>query len=206
MTRVKICGITTPDDAQFTVAAGADAIGLVFYEKSPRAVSIAQAQAICATLPPFVLTVGLFVNANAAEVERVLANVPLTSLQFHGAESPKYCSQFARPYIKAVPMKGLADFAAYADQYQDAQGFLVDSHAPDTVGGSGKTFDWTTVPQNYQKPLILAGGLTPHNVAQAIKMTKVYAVDVSSGVEEFAGKKSAAKVRAFMDEVKQASE
>ncbi|HHC74266.1 MAG TPA: phosphoribosylanthranilate isomerase [Thiothrix sp.] len=206
MTRVKICGITTPDDAKFTAAAGADAIGLVFYKKSPRAVTIAQAQAICAVLPPFVATVGLFVNADADAVKHILAQVPLTNLQFHGAESPDYCSQFMRPYLKAVPMQGLADFAAYADQYQDAQGFLVDSHAPDTVGGSGKTFDWITVPQDYQKPLILAGGLTPHNVARAIQITNVYAVDVSSGVEEFAGKKSAAKVRAFMDEVKQVSE
>jgi phosphoribosylanthranilate isomerase len=201
-TRIKVCGITSTQDALFTAGAGVDAIGLVFFEKSPRNVTAEQAREICDALPPFVTTVGLFVNAEQAFVETILEKVPLDILQFHGAESPEYCNSFSRPYIKAVPMKGLESFEAYADQYPDAQGFLVDSHAPDTVGGTGETFDWTQVPQDYPKPIILAGGLKPENVAQAIEMTKVYAVDVSSGVEASKGIKSEEKVKAFVENVK----
>ena len=200
-TRVKICGITSPEDAKFICASGVDAIGLVFFEKSPRNVTAQQAAEICKVIPPFVTVVGLFVNMPEAEVNKILKVVSLDLLQFHGAESPKYCSSFSRPYIKAVPMTGLTDFAAYADQYTDAKGFLVDSHAPDTVGGSGKTFDWNQIPTDYPKPIILAGGLNPENIAVAIKTTSVYAVDVSSGVEALAGTKDQAKVEKFMREV-----
>jgi len=205
MARAKICGITSVHDALFTADAGADAIGLVFFEKSPRNVTIEQASEICDALPPFVTVVGLFVDADKAFVNDVLKHVPLNVLQFHGAESVDYCSGFSMPYIKAVPMKGLDSFEAYADQYPNAQGFLVDSHAPDTVGGSGKTFDWTQVPQDYPKPIILAGGLNPYNVAKAILMTNVFAVDVSSGVEQSRGVKSEQKVRDFMNAVRSAS-
>lgn len=198
--RVKICGLTSVADALMVSAAGADALGLVFYPNSKRNLSIEQAAEICKAIPPFVATVGLFLDAEARFVEQVLAAVPLTVLQFHGSESPAYCAQFQRPYIKAVGMKGLAvaGFAAYADQYPDAQGFLVDSHAPGAAGGTGEVFDWTQVPQDYPKPIILAGGLTPDNLAEAIRLSRVYAVDVSSGVEMSPGIKDAAKVQAFI--------
>lgn len=182
-------------------AAGADALGLVFYAKSKRNVSLEQAAAICKAVPPFVASVGLFLDAEAAFVKQVLAAVPLTVLQFHGSESPAYCAQFEKPYLKAVGMKGLAasgGFAAYAQQYLEAQGFLVDSHAPGAAGGTGEVFDWTQVPHDYLKPIILAGGLTPENVAEAVRISQVYAVDVSSGVESAPGIKDPAKVRAFI--------
>lgn len=199
--RVKVCGITSVMDAAMVSAAGADAIGLVFYPKSKRNLSIAQAVEICAAMPPFVTTVGLFLDAKADVVRDVLAAVPLDILQFHGSETPEYCRQFSRPYLKAVGMKGLAEsggFAAYAARFPDAQGFLVDSHAPGAAGGTGETFDWTQVPQDYPKPIILAGGLTAENVAEAIRISRVYAVDVSSGVESAPGVKDAVKVQAFM--------
>lgn len=198
--RVKICGLTSVADALMVSAAGADALGLVFYPNSKRNLSIEQAAEICKAIPPFVATVGLFLDAEARFVEQVLAAVPLTVLQFHGSESPAYCAQFQHPYIKAVGMKGLAvaGFVAYADQYPDAQGFLVDSHAPGAAGGTGEVFDWTQVPQDYPKPIILAGGLTPDNLAEAIRLSRVYAVDVSSGVEMSPGIKDAAKVQAFI--------
>lgn len=206
--RTKICGITSIADALMVSAAGVDAIGLVFYPKSKRNVEIALAAEICRAVPPFVTTVGLFLDAEPDFVREVLASVPLDVLQFHGSESPEYCRQFPRPYMKAVGMKGLAasgGFAAYADCYPDAQGFLVDSHAPGAAGGTGETFDWTQVPQDYAKPVILAGGLTPENVAEAIRTSRVYAVDVSSGVESAPGIKDPDKARIFMSEVQQAS-
>lgn len=202
--RVKVCGITSVTDAQMVAAAGADALGLVFYAKSKRNLSIAQAVAICSAIPPFVTSVGLFLDAEAEFVHEVLAAVPLDVLQFHGSEAPMYCAQFSRPYLKAVGMKGLAahgGFKAYADCYPQAQGFLVDSHAPGAVGGTGETFDWTQVPQDYAKPIILAGGLTPTNVAEAIRTSKAYGVDVSSGVESSPGIKDRHKVQAFMQAV-----
>ena len=202
--RVKVCGITAVADALMVSAASVDAVGLVFYPKSKRNLSIAQAADICRALPPFVTTVGLFLDAEADFVREVLAAVPLDVLQFHGSETPDYCRQFPRPYLKAVGMKGLAasgGFAAYAERYPDAQGFLVDSHAPGAAGGTGETFDWTQVPQDYPKPIILAGGLTPENVAEAIRTSRVYAVDVSSGVESAPGVKDVAKVAAFMRNV-----
>jgi phosphoribosylanthranilate isomerase len=201
-TRVKVCGITSVEDAIWLCQTGVNAIGLVFYEKSPRYVTVQQAIEICEAIPPFISIVGLFVNKPSTEIEALLAQVPLDLLQFHGTESAQECGKFFRPYIKAVPMQGLSDFSAYADQYPDAKGFLVDSHAPDSVGGSGKTFDWTQVPHNYPKPIILAGGLQPENIAAAIEMTNVYAVDVSSGVESSPGQKDKQKVEKFMQEVK----
>lgn len=203
--RVKVCGITLVADALMVSAAGADALGLVFYPKSKRNISIEQAAEICQALPPFVTTVGLFLDAEPSFVAQVLAAVPLNLLQFHGSESPAYCTQFKRPYLKAVGMKGIAEsggFAAYADQYPEAQGFLVDSHAPGAAGGTGETFDWTQVPQNYPKPIILAGGLTAENVAEAVRVSRVYAVDVSSGVEISPGVKDPVKVQAFINNSK----
>lgn len=201
--RVKICGITSAADALMVSAAGVDAIGLVFYAKSKRNVSPEQAAAICQSLPPFVSSVGLFLDAEAEFVQDVLAQVPLDVLQFHGSEPPEYCRQFARPYIKALGMQGVAreGFAAYAERYPDALGVLVDSHAPGAAGGTGETFDWTQLPQDYPKPIILAGGLTAVNVAQAIQTSGVYAVDLSSGVESAPGVKDPVKVQAFMGAV-----
>lgn len=199
--RVKICGITSVIDAQMAAAAGVDAVGLVFYPKSKRNLEITQAAEICHALPPFVTSVGLFLDADAAFVSEVLASVPLDILQFHGSETPEYCRQFSRPYLKAVGMKGLEEyggFHAYAERFPDAQGFLVDSHAPGAAGGTGEVFDWTQVPQDYPQPIILAGGLTPENIAEAIRISRAYAVDVSSGVESAPGIKDAGKVAAFM--------
>ncbi|HFC93473.1 MAG TPA: phosphoribosylanthranilate isomerase [Leucothrix mucor] len=199
--KVKICGITSVNDALAVSDSGADAIGLVFYPKSSRYVSIQQATEICAALPPFISVVGLFLDASQQEVEAVLEQVPLDLLQFHGSESPPYCASFSRPYIKAVGMIGLDDFARYADQYPDAKAFLVDGHAPGAAGGTGNTFDWNDIPTYYPKPIILAGGLNPDNIAVAIKSTSVYAVDLSSGVESAPGIKSKQKMTALMQQV-----
>lgn len=202
--RVKVCGITSIADAAVVAQAGVDAIGLVFYAKSPRHVAIQQAAHICQSLPPFVTSVGLFLNADEQYVKAVLSQVKLDLLQFHGTETPEYCRSFGRPYMKALGMKGKQahEFAALAAPYHDALGILVDSHETGAAGGTGHTFDWTQVPQDYEKPIILAGGLKPENVARAIQTTNVYAVDVSSGVEQQAGIKDTAKIKAFMNEVK----
>ncbi|CAA6818089.1 MAG: Phosphoribosylanthranilate isomerase (EC [uncultured Thiotrichaceae bacterium] len=206
--RVKVCGITSVADAQMVSAAGVDAIGLVFYAKSSRNVTVEQAAAICAALPPFISVVGLFLDASEAFVNEVLDAVPLDVLQFHGSETPEYCNRFRRPYVKGLGMSGVTgdDFRELADQYPLAQGVLVDSHAPGAAGGTGKTFDWTQVPQDYAKAIILAGGLSADNVANAIRTTQVYAVDVSSGVEAGPGVKDSAKVAAFVDEVRRADQ
>lgn len=197
-TRVKICGITRPADGIEAARLGADAIGLVFYAPSPRAVSVAQARAVCAALPPFVSVVGLFVDAPAAEVLAVLQAVPLDVLQFHGDEAPAYCAAFGRPYLKALRMRDGLDVAAEAQRYASAQGLLLDTYVPGEAGGTGQAFDWRRVPQDLNKPIILAGGLTPDNVAEAIRISRPYGVDVSGGVEQVKGIKSAAKMAAFM--------
>nr|CAA6820999.1 MAG: Phosphoribosylanthranilate isomerase (EC [uncultured Thiotrichaceae bacterium] len=187
--------------------AGVDAVGLVFYAKSSRYITIEQAVEICAALPPFVSVTGLFFDASEAFVNEVLDAVPLDILQFHGSETAEYCNRFDRPYIKGLGMSGVTadSFRKVADQYPLAQGVLVDGHAPGAAGGTGKSFDWTQVPRDYSKAIILAGGLKVDNVASAIRTARVYAVDVSSGVESEPGVKDSAKVAAFMDEVRQAS-
>jgi phosphoribosylanthranilate isomerase len=197
-TRVKICGITRVEDALAAAAAGADAIGLVFAEASPRCVSADQARTIAAALPPFITVVGLFVDAPAARIREVLGQVPLDLLQFHGRETPEDCRQFGRPYIKAVRMTPGVDLAAEARRYAQAAGLLLDAYDPQLAGGTGATFDWTRVPLDLGKPVILAGGLTPENVARAIQAVRPYAVDVSSGVEQSKGIKDAAKIAAFI--------
>ncbi|MDX1572535.1 MAG: phosphoribosylanthranilate isomerase [Methylophaga sp.] len=199
-TRVKICGITRRQDAEFAIEMGADALGLVFYAASPRAVSIAQAAEICHGLPPFVSLVGLFVNAEAAEVNAALEQLPLDLLQFHGDESPEYCQQFARPYLKAVRMQQPEDLQIAAENYQHANALLMDSFQAGVPGGTGQTFDWSMI-TSVNKPLILAGGLSSENVATAIKQIRPYGVDVSGGVESAKGIKSNEKIRAFMQEV-----
>lgn len=199
--RVKVCGITSVADAQMVSYAGADALGLVFYPKSPRNVSLEQARTISQAIPPFITRVGLFLNAERDFITQVLEQVTLDVIQFHGNESAEFCRSFGRPYIKALGMLG-QNFYELARAYPDAQGLLVDSHTPGAAGGTGQTFDWTQLPQNYPQALILAGGLKADNVYQAIKTTQVYAVDVSSGVESTAGVKDPAKVTAFLNEVR----
>lgn len=201
-TRVKICGITRVEDALSAAQAGADAIGLVFYAKSPRALTIAQAQSILQALPPLVTTLGLFVNASKSEVDAVLEQVPLDMLQFHGDESPEYCGGFTRPYVKALRMKADVDLEAFSTAYQQARGLLLDAWDADHFGGTGKTFDWERVRSAAgSSRIILAGGLNPANVAQAITTLQPWAVDVSSGVEASPGIKSAALIQQFISEV-----
>lgn len=196
--RSKICGITRVEDALAAAAAGADAIGLVFYAKSPRAVSVAQAQQIIAALPPFVTTVGLFVDMPRAELQQILAQVPLDLLQFHGDESAEQCEGYGRPYIKALRVKAGDDIAAQMARYPSASGVLLDTFVEGIPGGTGLAFDWSLVPVGLPKPVILAGGLTPDNVAAAIAQVRPYAVDISGGVESAKGIKDADKVRAFI--------
>ena len=196
--RVKICGITRVEDALAAAAAGADAIGLVFYAKSPRAVDIEQAREILAALPPFVTSVGLFVDAERSELERILASVPLDLLQFHGDESVQQCEAFGRPYIKALRVKAGDDIAAQVARYPSAQGILLDAYVEGVPGGTGEAFDWSLIPQTLSKLLILAGGLRPDNVAEAVSRVRPYAVDVSGGVEASKGVKDVEKVGAFI--------
>jgi len=196
--RVKICGITRPQDAIVAAQHGIDAIGLVFYDKSPRAVNIEQAKAIIQALPEFITTVGLFVNATTEFVHQVLTQIPLDRLQFHGEETPEYCISFNKPYIKALRMQPDVDVIAYAQRYATANAILLDSYVKNVQGGTGTTFDWQRVPTQCTQSIILAGGLTPENVAQAIQIAHPYAVDVSGGVEATKGIKDVDKIAAFM--------
>ncbi|MCU1753036.1 phosphoribosylanthranilate isomerase [Pseudomonas sp. 6D_7.1_Bac1] len=203
--RSKICGITRIEDALAAVDAGADAIGLVFYAKSPRAVTVQQARAIIAALPPFVTTVGLFVNASRCELGEILDAVPLDLLQFHGDETPTDCEGYHRPYIKALRVKAGDDIAASCDAYAKASGILLDTYVEGVPGGTGEAFDWSLIPQGLSKPIILAGGLSAANVAEAIARVHPYAVDVSGGVEQSKGIKDHAKIRAFIKAVRSSS-
>ncbi|MGY4534801.1 phosphoribosylanthranilate isomerase [Pseudomonas sp. TE3786] len=200
--RSKICGITRLEDALVAVEAGADAIGFVFYAKSPRAVTAEQVRAIIAALPPFVTTVGLFVDMPRAELEALLQRVPLDLLQFHGDEAAADCAGYGRPYIKALRVQAGDDVAAMIALYPEASGILLDTFVAGVPGGTGEAFDWGLVPAQPSKPIILAGGLTAENVADAIEQVQPYAVDVSGGVEQSKGIKSAEKVRAFIAAVK----
>jgi phosphoribosylanthranilate isomerase len=197
-TRVKICGITRPEDGVTAAGLGADAVGLVFHRPSPRCVTVDGARRIIAALPPFVSVVGLFMNAEPAAIRAVLSEVPLSLLQFHGDEEPEACAAFGLPYIKAVPMGAGADVRDYEQRFADAAGLLLDSHGGQQMGGTGHGFDWTRIPTERHKPLILAGGLHPGNVAAAIRQVRPYAVDVSSGVEAAKGIKDAELMRAFL--------
>lgn len=197
-TRIKICGLKSPELARATVEAGADAIGLVFYPKSPRNISPEQAAEIVGALPAFSSSVGLFVDADPAFVRKVLSVAPLDLLQFHGDESPEYCRSFGRPYVKAVRVRPDLDLVEYAGRFSDSRGLLCDAYHPDAPGGTGQQFDWELLPADLPLPLILSGGLTPENVGQAIKVTHPWAVDVSSGVESSKGIKDIDLVKAFI--------
>ncbi|WP_130907718.1 MULTISPECIES: phosphoribosylanthranilate isomerase [unclassified Pseudomonas] len=199
--RSKICGITRIEDALAAVEAGADAIGFVFYAKSPRAVTLEQARSIIKALPPFVTTVGLFVDASHAELAEILDAVPLDLLQFHGDETAAQCEGWRHPYIKALRVKAGDDIAVACDAYPSASGILLDAYVEGIPGGTGEAFDWSLIPQALSKPIILAGGLTPDNVAEAVARVRPYAVDVSGGVEASKGIKDHAKIHAFIKAV-----
>jgi len=211
MTRAKICGITRIEDGLAAARHGADAIGLVFYPASPRHVLAAQAGAISAALPPFVTTVGLFVNPEKAEVEAVLRDLRLDMLQFHGDESPEFCASFGMPYLKAVRVKPGLDLVQYATWFYSARGLLLDAFVEGQAGGTGQSFDWELIPAGLPLPVILSGGLDADNVRTAIERVKPWAVDVSSGVEACEGSrilkglKDAAKIAAFMQGVRSAN-
>ncbi|MGS2723292.1 phosphoribosylanthranilate isomerase [Porticoccus sp. GXU_MW_L64] len=202
-TRVKICGITSVDDARQALDVGADAIGVVFYEPSPRAVSVQQVRQIASAVGPFVTLVGLFVNASADTINNVLKSVPLQLLQFHGDEPPEFCEQFGMPWCKAIRMAPDLDVVAEAEKFANAQALLFDAWQKDKYGGTGKVFEWQRVPQ-LGKPVILAGGLNPDNVVEAVKTVRPYAVDVSGGVEAAKGVKSPEKMQQFIERAKSA--
>lgn len=200
--RVKICGITHPEDARLALEAGADALGMVFYEASPRHVDISRAREIAAAAGPFVTLVGLFVDAEPAKVREVLAQVPLQLLQFHGDENPAHCEAFERPYIKAIRMRPGLDLKALMNQHTEARGFLLDAYRRGVPGGTGETFDWQRVPRDAERPIILAGGLNSDNIVGAIAATEPYGVDVSGGVEASPGRKDAYKLKMFIHNAK----
>lgn len=193
--RVKICGLTRPDDAAAAASFGADAIGLVFVPGTPRAVDIDTARAVCAALPPFVTRVGLFMNADHDHVAHVLARVPLHGLQFHGGEPPAFCNAFRRPWVRVVPMAG---GRGELPALEGAEALLLDGHAPGEAGGSGRRVDWHGLPE-CRVPWILAGGLDPGNVRRACRITRPHAVDVSSGVESSPGIKDHSRMKAFIE-------
>jgi len=203
--RIKICGITRVEDALAAAEAGADAIGLVFYKQSPRAVTVQQAQQIIAALPPFITTVGLFVNSSRSELNEILDAVPLDLLQFHGDERAAECESYQRPYLKALRVKAGDDVRAEIDSYPSAAGILLDTYVAGVPGGTGEPFDWSLVPADASKPIVLAGGLSPDNVGEAISRVRPYAVDVSGGVEQGKGIKDAEKIRAFIAACKEIS-
>jgi len=202
-TRIKICGITRPNDGLAAARAGADAIGLVFYPPSPRFISVAQAVEIRDALPPFVQTVALFVNPGRKEVEEVLEDVGPSMLQFHGEETPEFCCGFDLPWLKACRVKAGVDLLEYFRSYPGAAGWLADAFV-EGYGGAGQSFDWSLVPAERERPLVLSGGLTKDNVAEAMRRVRPWAVDVSSGVESAKGIKDAAMIAAFIQEVKNA--
>jgi phosphoribosylanthranilate isomerase len=204
MTRTKICGITRIEDGLAVACLGADALGLVFYPPSPRHVSTAQAAAILAALPPFVTSVGLFVNPTADEVEAALGALPLDLLQFHGNESPDFCAQFGVPYLKAVRVKPGVDLVQYATRFRSARGLLLDAFVEGVPGGTGLSFDWELIPAQLPLPVVLSGGLDAGTVRIAIERVRPWAVDVSSGVEASKGIKDTAKIAAFMQGVRNA--
>lgn len=196
--RSKICGMTRVEDALLAARLGVDAIGLIFFAGSKRHVTLEQAQAIARAVPPFVTVVGLFVNASAAEVQEVLAHVPLDVLQFHGDERAEFCRQFQRPYIKAIRVRNTADIKTAAATYTDARALLFDAAVAGQYGGTGQTFDWRLLPRQLNQPWILSGGLSPENIASAIRQSHAQAVDVSSGVEMAAGIKDGQKMQALI--------
>lgn len=204
--RIKICGMTRTEDVAAAARLGVDAVGLVFYPKSPRHVAAEQARSLVAVLPAFVTVTALFLDPERDEVEQVLQGVRVELLQFHGGEPAEFCRSFGRPYIKAVPMGSQVDVAEYARRHAGAAALLLDSHAAGKGGGTGVSFDWGALPKFEGPPLILAGGLHAGNVAAAIRLVRPYGVDVSSGVESQPGIKDEMKMTAFVQEVNRAAD
>ncbi len=199
--KIKICGFTQAQNARDVAMLGIDAIGLVFYDKSPRNVGVNQALEIVQALPPFINRVGLFVNANPYFIDEILCEVPLDTLQFHGDESPQQCTQYAMPFIKALRVNEQTNITQLADDYQQASGLLLDAYNPNTYGGTGEHFDWDLANVDIDLPIILAGGLTPKNAQQAVNQVNPYALDVSSGVESAKGIKDIEKIKQFIQQV-----
>lgn len=196
--KVKICGITNLPDGMAAAEAGADALGFVFYDQSPRRISVEAAAGLIRQLPPFVMKVGVFVNAPEDRVVHAIRECGLNLLQFHGEESPDYCLQFGLMSMKALRIRDAASLQALLGYHTDA--WLLDAYAPDKPGGTGETFNWDLAREarDWGRPIFLAGGLTPENVAEAVRRARPYGVDVSSGVEAAPGRKDHAKVRAFI--------
>ena len=201
-TRVKICGITRIEDALTAIRLGANAIGFIFWDKSARYIDPKEARKIVMALPPFVTVVGVYVNPSSEWVEETCSIAGLNLLQFHGDELPEFCSQFPLPYIKAVRIRSGIDLLQYATQYSSSNGLLLDSYVEGVPGGTGRTFEWSLIPENLSLPLIVSGGLDAKNVCEAIREAKPWAVDVSSGVEITKGIKDADKIAAFMTGVR----
>ena len=200
-TRVKICGVTRPEHARAAASAGADAIGLMFYEPSPRFVSREHAAEICAVLPPMVSVVGVFVNPVPREIDATVRALPVDLLQFHGDEPPELCTGAGMPYVKAVRVRARDDIVEAAARFPHARALLLDAHHDALWGGTGSRFDWSIVPDDVEHPIILAGGLTPENVADAIRLVRPFAVDVSGGVESAPGEKDPRSIERFIKEV-----
>lgn len=205
MIRIKICGITNDEDAQLSCELGTDALGFVFFSGSPRYISLSAAQNIIQELPPFVTSVGLFVNPTESDVWNAIENVSLDVLQFHGDESVEFCRLFDKPYIKAIRVQNQEDIMRAEKEYIGARALLLDAHVDGLFGGTGQSFDWRLLPETLTTPWVLSGGLNPNNVVEAIKATRAIAVDVSSGVEQEKGVKCAAKLAAFIQGVRSGS-
>jgi len=205
-TRVKICGITREQDALAAVEFGADALGFVFYEPSPRHITVRHAAEIAQALPPFVSTVALFVNADAETIAEVVDVVGVDLLQFHGQECPEYCARHRRPWIRAVRVQPETDLLAARTEFANGRGLLLDAYRPGVPGGTGETFDWDRIPRQMASGIVLAGGLNPANVGDAVRSVRPFAVDVSGGVESRKGIKDSAKIKAFIEEVRSAEQ
>jgi phosphoribosylanthranilate isomerase len=199
--RVKFCGMTRASDALAAIQLGVDALGFIFHPSSARSVDIDQAQAITQSLPAFVARVGVFVEQSAAQIQQIAAQAKLTAIQLHGDQSPEFCRQLPLPVIKAITVTTQTDIAQAVAPYLDIAQILLDTHHPTLAGGSGQTFAWSQIPQALRPRIILAGGLTPDNVAQAMFEVKPYAVDVSSGIEDRPGDKNPAKMARFMTQI-----
>ena len=203
-TRVKICGFTNAEQALFAARMGIDALGLVFHPPSPRAINSTQAQAIVRCLPPFITIVALFVNETAERITQIVKQTGADMIQFHGDESPEFCRSFERPFIKAIRVQADTDIIAESKRYSGARGLLLDAWHPDSHGGTGSRFNWNQIPKQCELPLILAGGLTPDNIQQALQTSQLDTVDISSGVESTKkGQKSPEKIATFLQQIRQ---
>jgi len=201
-TRIKFCGMTQKNDVEHAINLGVDSLGFVFVQGSPRYLKIDEASKLFKLIPPYVIKVALFMNAEVGEVATTLSRLSVNILQFHGDEDEKFCNQFSNPYLKAVPMGSFHSPAEFCAKFPSATGFVLDSHAAGQMGGSGEKFAWDSIPTQIDKPVILAGGLTPENVAEAIRIARPYAVDVSSGIEASKGIKDPVKMDKFVKEVR----